>query len=295
MSDPSHVANLSRLGAEDPVVLGGTRAIRRFDHDEATHNTAVGVLLHGDATFAGQGVVYETPGISELPNYSAGGTIHPIVNTRSALPLVPSYEHCNNRMVGTDDTEDSSSGDVKCHLGANYVRPTPSGKRVSLSLVANPSHPEAEDPVVLGRTRALQHFDHDETAHTTTMGVLHIAGLAATSHSDNTPGTLDRSATPQDDPSNPPTNHLPPTLGPSLHTHRALTTRRNFDRVNFGYWHTKTWYFSPYPSFGDDAETHTSPCQARGPRLRMLGVAPAGAGARSTTGMAGRLHGWYSV
>lgn len=77
-----------------------------------------------------------------------------------------------NEFIGTDDAEDSASGDVKYHLGANYVRPTPSGKRVSLSLVANPSHLEAEDPVVLGKTRALQHFENDEQTHSTAMGVL---------------------------------------------------------------------------------------------------------------------------
>ncbi|KAG9103342.1 hypothetical protein FRC06_011340 [Ceratobasidium sp. 370] len=122
------------------------------------------------------------------------------------------------------------------------------------------------------------------------------AGLAAAAHSDNTLGALDRSATPQDDPSNPPTNHLPPTLGPSLHTrdqteaaqqHRALTARRNFDRVNFGQWHIKTWYFSPYPSFDDDAETHTRPrATPEGPGAAQAGgAAPAGAAARSTTAM----------
>jgi len=70
--------------------------------------------------------------------------------------------------------EDASwpAGDVKYHLGANYVRPTPSGKKVSLSLVANPSHLEAADPVVLGKTRAIQHFENDETEHTTAMGIL---------------------------------------------------------------------------------------------------------------------------
>ncbi|KAG5643626.1 hypothetical protein DXG03_000593 [Asterophora parasitica] len=72
----------------------------------------------------------------------------------------------------TGDEEGWPAGDVKYHLGANYVRPTPSGKKVSLSLVANPSHLEAEDPVVLGKTRAIQHFEGDETSHTTAMGVL---------------------------------------------------------------------------------------------------------------------------
>ena len=63
-----------------------------------------------------------------------------------------------NEFAGNADKDDSGGGDVKYHLGANYVRPTPSGKKVSLSLVANPSHLEAEDPVVLGKTRAIQHF-----------------------------------------------------------------------------------------------------------------------------------------
>ena len=75
-----------------------------------------------------------------------------------------------NEFSGTTDTD--PAGDVKYHLGANYVRPTPSGKKVSLSLVANPSHLEAEDPVVLGKTRAIQHFENDELTHTTAMGVL---------------------------------------------------------------------------------------------------------------------------
>ncbi|PWN94595.1 putative KGD1-alpha-ketoglutarate dehydrogenase [Tilletiopsis washingtonensis] len=69
----------------------------------------------------------------------------------------------------TDDGE--GGGDVKYHLGANYVRPTPSGKKVALSLVANPSHLEAEDPVVLGKTRALQDFANDKE-HTTSMALL---------------------------------------------------------------------------------------------------------------------------
>ncbi|KAJ6557323.1 2-oxoglutarate dehydrogenase E1 component [Mycena vulgaris] len=76
-----------------------------------------------------------------------------------------------NEFSGAEN-DDSPAGDVKYHLGANYVRPTPSGKKVSLSLVANPSHLEAEDPVVLGKTRAIQHFEQDETTHTTAIGIL---------------------------------------------------------------------------------------------------------------------------
>src|SRR6202044_1888071 len=71
-----------------------------------------------------------------------------------------------------NSADDWPVGDVKYHLGANYVRPTPSGKKVSLSLVANPSHLEAEEPFFLGKTRAIQHFEGDEASHTTAMGVL---------------------------------------------------------------------------------------------------------------------------
>ncbi|KAH9971959.1 2-oxoglutarate dehydrogenase complex E1 component mitochondrial precursor [Lactifluus volemus] len=77
-----------------------------------------------------------------------------------------------NEFSGVTDSDIFTAGDVKYHLGANYVRPTPSGKKVSLSLVANPSHLEACDPVVLGKTRAIQFVENDEVAHTTAMGVL---------------------------------------------------------------------------------------------------------------------------
>jgi len=73
---------------------------------------------------------------------------------------------------GSSEAADEGSGDVKYHLGMNFERPTPSGKRVQLSLVANPSHLEAEDPVVLGKTRAILHYNGDEPNATTAMGVL---------------------------------------------------------------------------------------------------------------------------
>jgi 2-oxoglutarate dehydrogenase E1 component len=73
---------------------------------------------------------------------------------------------------GSTEASDEGSGDVKYHLGMNFERPTPSGKRVQLSLVANPSHLEAEDPVVLGKTRAILHFNNDEKLGASAMGVL---------------------------------------------------------------------------------------------------------------------------
>ncbi|CAG8631448.1 8003_t:CDS:2 [Acaulospora morrowiae] len=80
--------------------------------------------------------------------------------------------------TGSLEPSDEGSGDVKYHLGMNYDRPTPSGKRVHLSLAANPSHLEAVDPVVLGKVRALQHYMKDEKERHRSMGML-IHGDAA--------------------------------------------------------------------------------------------------------------------
>ncbi|TIC73697.1 2-oxoglutarate dehydrogenase, E1 component [Wallemia mellicola] len=77
-----------------------------------------------------------------------------------------------NEFTGANDDTQSGGGDVKYHLGANYTRPTPSGKKVNLSLVANPSHLEAENPIVLGKTRALQHIEGDEGKGDSSLGLL---------------------------------------------------------------------------------------------------------------------------
>jgi 2-oxoglutarate dehydrogenase E1 component len=69
------------------------------------------------------------------------------------------------------DEDFSGSGDVKYHLGMSYTRPTPSGKQVNISLVANPSHLEAVNPVVEGKTRAKQHYMGD-TERTKVMPIL---------------------------------------------------------------------------------------------------------------------------
>jgi len=84
----SLVANPSHLEAEDPVVLGKTRALQFFDGENDV-KSAMAVLLHGDAAFAGQGVVYETMGFADLPNYSTGGTIHLIVNNQIGFTTDP--------------------------------------------------------------------------------------------------------------------------------------------------------------------------------------------------------------
>lgn len=82
------VANPSHLEAVDPVALGKTRALQDNANDPQ-HEQKMALLLHGDAAFAGQGVVYETMGMYNLPKYATGGTIHIIVNNQIGFTTDP--------------------------------------------------------------------------------------------------------------------------------------------------------------------------------------------------------------
>ncbi len=81
---PVHVAlafNPSHLEIIDPVVQGSVRA-RQDRRGDLARNLVVPVLIHGDAAFAGQGVVMETFNLSQTRGYTTGGTIHIIVNNQ---------------------------------------------------------------------------------------------------------------------------------------------------------------------------------------------------------------------
>lgn len=86
----SLAANPSHLEAEDPVVLGHTRAIHHAKKDVGTYDKAMSVLLHGDAAVEAQGVVYESLGTAKLKNYSTGGTVHIIINNQIGFTTDPS-------------------------------------------------------------------------------------------------------------------------------------------------------------------------------------------------------------
>jgi len=73
--------------------------------------------------------------------------------------------------LASDGHQYTGSGDVKYHLGTSFHRPTANGKRVYLSLMANPSHLEAVNTVVLGKTRAKQYYVND-THRTKCMPIL---------------------------------------------------------------------------------------------------------------------------
>lgn len=95
----SLVANPSHLEAVDPVVVGKTRAKQYYSNDKERKKNK-GVLIHGDGSSVGQGVVYETLHLSALPNYTTGGTIHIVVNNQVAFTTDPrsgrSSQYCTD-------------------------------------------------------------------------------------------------------------------------------------------------------------------------------------------------------
>ena len=93
--DDNHVhlsllANPSHLESVDPVVLGKVRARQDKAGDHERH-TVVPLLLHGDAAFAGQGVVAECFGLSGLRGHRSGGSIHFIINNQIGFTTTPLY------------------------------------------------------------------------------------------------------------------------------------------------------------------------------------------------------------
>jgi 2-oxoglutarate dehydrogenase E1 component len=89
--EPIHLSlspNPSHLEAVDPVVQGRTRAKQRAFGDKG-RSRGVPILIHGDAAFAGQGIVAETLNLSNLAGYTTGGTIHIIVNNQIGFTTSP--------------------------------------------------------------------------------------------------------------------------------------------------------------------------------------------------------------
>lgn len=93
--------NPSHLEIVNPVVVGKTYA-KQVQHSDDEKRQVMGVLLHGDAAIAGQGVMQETMLLSNLPGYGTGGTIHFIIN---------------NQIGFTTNPEDSRSGSYCTDIG----------------------------------------------------------------------------------------------------------------------------------------------------------------------------------
>lgn len=87
----SLVPNPSHLEAVDPVVLGKVRAQQVARDDLEKHDQVLPVLIHGDAAFAGQGIVWECLGFSGISGYNTGGCIHFVINNQIGFTTSPKF------------------------------------------------------------------------------------------------------------------------------------------------------------------------------------------------------------
>ncbi len=87
----SLVPNPSHLEAVNPVVLGKARAQQAIRDDLNKHDQVLPVLIHGDAAFAGQGVVWECFGLSGVGGYDTGGCLHFIINNQIGFTTSPKF------------------------------------------------------------------------------------------------------------------------------------------------------------------------------------------------------------
>ncbi|CAI0443075.1 unnamed protein product [Linum tenue] len=151
----SLVANPSHLEAVDPVVIGKTRAKQYYSNDlDRTKN--MGILIHGDGSFAGQGVVYETLHLSALPNYSTGGTIHIVVNNQVAFTTDPqagrSSQYCTdvakalNAPIFHVNGDDVEAVVHACELAAEWRQTFHSDVVVDLVCYRRFGHNEIDEP-----------------------------------------------------------------------------------------------------------------------------------------------------
>ena len=83
-------ANPSHLEVVNPVVIGRVRA-KQNQRKDADRKKVLGLLIHGDAAFAGQGILAETFDFAELRSYKTGGTLHLIINNQIGFTTAPSY------------------------------------------------------------------------------------------------------------------------------------------------------------------------------------------------------------
>ena len=86
----SLTANPSHLEAVNPVVLGKARA-KQEQYNDDTRRSVMPILLHGDAAFAGQGVVAECFGLSGLTGHRTGGTMHIVINNQIGFTTAPHF------------------------------------------------------------------------------------------------------------------------------------------------------------------------------------------------------------
>merc|ERR1711963_243021 len=152
----SVVANPSHLEAVDPIVEGKTRA-EQFYRGDTEGKKAMSILLHGDAAFAGQGVVYETMGMSELPDYTTKGTVHIVANNQIGFTTDPRYSrsspYCTDvgRVVNAPifhvNADDPEAVIHVCRIAAEYRATFHKDVVVDLVGYRKHGHNEIDEPM----------------------------------------------------------------------------------------------------------------------------------------------------
>ena len=163
--------NPSHLEAVDPVVEGWTRAEqtdRSFGAGIHDPSVALPILIHGDASFAGQGVVAETLNLSNLDGYSTGGTLHLIANNQVGFTTDPAEGR------STRYSSDLAKGfDIPIvHVNADDPEAAISAVRLAMAYRQEFGHDIVVD--LIGYRR-FGHNEQDEAAYTQPLMVAQIA------------------------------------------------------------------------------------------------------------------------
>ncbi|CAI2171207.1 12311_t:CDS:2 [Funneliformis geosporum] len=152
----SLAANPSHLEAVDPVVLGKTRALQHYMNDEKERHRSMALLLHGDAAFAAQGVVYETMGFHDLPNYTTGGTVHIVVNNQIGFTTDPRFArstpYCSdiakvvNAPIFHVNGDDAEAVNFVCQLAAEWRQTFKKDVVIDIVCYRKYGHNEVDQP-----------------------------------------------------------------------------------------------------------------------------------------------------
>ncbi|MGB3893724.1 MAG: multifunctional oxoglutarate decarboxylase/oxoglutarate dehydrogenase thiamine pyrophosphate-binding subunit/dihydrolipoyllysine-residue succinyltransferase subunit [Mycolicibacter sinensis] len=158
----SLTANPSHLEAVDPVLEGLVRARQDLlDRGASDANgqppfSVVPMMLHGDAAFAGQGVVAETLNMALLPGYRVGGTIHIIVNNQIGFTTAPDHsrssEYCTDvaKMIGAPifhvNGDDPEACDWVARLAVDFRQKFHKDVVIDMLCYRRRGHNEGDDP-----------------------------------------------------------------------------------------------------------------------------------------------------
>merc|ERR1711899_441287 len=152
----SVVANPSHLEAVDPVVQGKVKA-EQFYRGDSEGKKVMSILLHGDAAFSGQGVVYETVHMSELPEYTTKGTVHIVANNQIGFTTDPRYSrsspYCTDvgRVVNAPifhvNADDPEAVIHVCRIAAEYRATFHKDVVVDLVGYRKHGHNEIDEPM----------------------------------------------------------------------------------------------------------------------------------------------------